>query len=125
MVRRSVEIPTLEHANPIPAATRSGQLGVRSGSPPYDRGTRRGPDRLEPQVEDLFAHGGGILAAAGAGWGDAARMTFYVRELATRDAINGPWVERFPDAAARPSRHTMVVAAGPAVSCDLLAYLAS
>ena len=125
MVRRSVEIPTLEHANPIPAATRIGPLVVSSVIPPYDPGTRRVPDRLEAQVENLFAHAGAILEAAGAGWGDVARMTFYVRELATRDAINGPWVERFPDAAARPSRHTMVVAAGPAVSCDLLAYLAS
>jgi 2-iminobutanoate/2-iminopropanoate deaminase len=51
-------------------------------------------------------------------------MNFYVADIAVRDAINGPWLEHFPDPASRPARHTQVSStAGRAVTCDFLAYV--
>jgi hypothetical protein len=51
-------------------------------------------------------------------------MTFYVADIAVRDAINAPWTERFPDPASRPARHTQVLpTAGRFISCDFLAYI--
>jgi 2-iminobutanoate/2-iminopropanoate deaminase len=124
MPRQSIEIDTFAHQNPIPAATRIGPLVVSSIIPSFNPGTRDVPGTTEEQLENLFLHVGKMLEGAGASWADMARMTFYVSDASVRDAINGPWAERFPDAASRPSRYTQVVA-GPAgmVSCDFLAYV--
>ncbi len=40
MTRRSIEIESFSHQNPIPAATRIGPLLVSSIIPPFDAGTR-------------------------------------------------------------------------------------
>jgi 2-iminobutanoate/2-iminopropanoate deaminase len=52
-------------------------------------------------------------------------MTFFVADIAHRDAINEPWAQRFPDPASRPARHTQVVQMGGPmlVNCDLMAYI--
>lgn len=125
MARRSIEISSFAHQNPIPAASRIGPLVVSSIISPYDPGTRDLPATFDAQLANLFHHAGEILGAAGAGWGDVVRMTFFVRDLDHRAAINGPWLERFPDPQSRPARHTQVVPAGPGplVSCDLMAYV--
>ena len=105
MPRRSIEIASFQHANPIPAASRVGPLLASSIIGPRD-----------PVGE--------MLNAAGADWRHVAKMTFYVADIAVRDAINGPWTEHFPDPASRPARHTQVSAtAGRAVTCDFLAYV--
>ena len=65
-----------------------------------------------------------MLEAAGADWRHVAKMTFYVADIAVRDAINQPWTEHFPDPASRPARHTQVLpTAGRFISCDFLAYV--
>ena len=103
MARRSIDIDSFQHGNPIPAATRIGPLVTCSITPPFDTGTRNCPDTLEAQIDNLFLHVGKMLEGAGAGWDDVARMTFYVKDPGkSRDALNGPWVERFPDPASRP-----------------------
>ncbi|MDY7099920.1 MAG: RidA family protein [Actinomycetota bacterium] len=125
MARRSIEIASFTHQNPIPAASRIGPLVVSSVISPYDPGTRDLPATIEAQLANLFHHAGEILDAADAGWDDVVRMTFFVRDLDHRAAINGPWLEHFPDPTSRPARHTQLVPAGPGplVSCDLTAYV--
>jgi enamine deaminase RidA (YjgF/YER057c/UK114 family) len=126
MPRRSIEIDGFGHANPIPAASRVGPLLVSSIIPARDPGSDHIPDDVEAQIDNLFRHVGAMLAAAGAGWEDVAKMTFYVPDLALRDTINGPWAAHFPDAASRPARHTQVAPGGAkTLSCDFLAYVAS
>ena len=123
--RRSVEIPTLSHQNPLPVASRIGPLLVSSVISSFNPGTRTVPDTVEEQIENLFTHTEAILAAGGATLDDVAKMTFFVSDIAFRESINGPWTKRFPDAGRRPARHTQVVATkGPSVSCDFLAYVA-
>jgi enamine deaminase RidA (YjgF/YER057c/UK114 family) len=124
MPRTSIEIDTFHHANPIPAASRVGPLLVSSIIPPRDPGSDRMPDDVGAQLTNLFHHVGAMLKAAGADWRHVAKMTFYVADIAVRDAINQPWTERFPDPASRPARHTQVLpTAGRFVSCDFLAYV--
>ncbi|HCB34898.1 MAG TPA: RidA family protein [Acidimicrobiaceae bacterium] len=127
MTRRSIDIVGFEHANPIPAATRVGPLVVCSITPPYDPGTRDCPESLGDQIANLFVHVGRMLDGAGAGWDDVAKMTFYVADAAAaRAALNGPWVEHFPDAGSRPSRHNLEVlpAEGAVgIACDFVAWV--
>ena len=124
MPRTSVEITTFRHANPIPAASRVGPLLVSSIIPPRDPGGDGTPDDVQGQLSNLFHHVGAMLEAAGADWRHVAKMTFYVADIAVRDAINAPWTERFPDPASRPARHTQVLpTAGRFISCDFLAYV--
>ena len=124
MPRRSIEIDSFRHANPIPAACRIGPLLASSVIAPRDPGTNHVPDDVDAQIANLFHHVGEMLAAAGGDWQHIAKMSFYVPDIAMRDAINGPWAERFPDPDSRPARHTQVApTAGKAISCEFLAYI--
>ena len=121
--RRSIEITSFAHSNPIPAASRVGPLLVSSVIAPRDPGLDTIPDDPAAQLDNLFHHVGEILAAAGGEWKHVARMTFFVPDASFRARINIPWTKRFPDAESRPARHTQVVAGGGPVSCDFWAYI--
>ena len=126
MTRRSIEIDSFVHANPIPCATRIGPLIESSIIPPYNAGVRELPDTLEEQIANLFLHMGGMLEEAGATWDDMARITFFVQDAGeSRAALNGTWEEKFPDPASRPSRHNLEVpGSGPVkISCVFTAYV--
>ena len=124
-MRRAIEIDGLTHENPIPAASRVGPLIETGIIAPRDPGSGQLPTTLEAQVENLFTHIGAILEAAGADWRHVAKIEFFVGDLAARAAINGPWLQRFPDPASRPARHTQKVdtSGGVLVSCVFTAYV--
>ncbi|MCP5025797.1 MAG: RidA family protein [Actinomycetia bacterium] len=127
MTRRSIEISSFQHTNPIPCATRIGPLIESSIIPPFNDGSRDVPDTLAEQIDNLFLHMGNMLAEAGATWDDMAKVTFFVADAAaSREALNGPWVERFPDASSRPSRHNLQVPGGDKsqISCVFTAWVA-
>ncbi len=121
--RRSISIPGLSHATAIPVATRVGPLVVSSVISAFDPGTRTVPTAIEAQVANLFAHTGAMLEAAGATWDDVAKMSFWLVDGAHRTALEAPWVERFPDPAARPSRHTHVDPNATMASADFIAWV--
>jgi 2-iminobutanoate/2-iminopropanoate deaminase len=124
MARRSIEITSFSHANPIPAAARLGPLLVSSVIAPRDPGGDAIPKEVEAQLDNLFHHVGEMLEAAGADWRHVAKMTFYAADGSVREAINEPWVKHFPDPHSRPARHTQVLpGAGRFVTCDFLAYV--
>ena len=126
MVRQSIEIEGFAHANPIPAASRIGPYVTSSIIGPFNPESRDVPESLEAQIENLFTYVGRILDGAGATWDDVAKMTFYVADpRESRAALNGQWLEHFPDPASRPARYNMKVEpVGPAkISCDFVAYV--
>ena len=126
MTRRSIETETFVHQNPIPGACRVGPLIESSIIGPADPADRSVPDTLEEQIANLFVHMEHLLANAGATWDDMVKITFFVADAAkSRPALNGPWVERFPDAASRPARHNLEIPmAGKAqISCVFTAYV--
>ena len=121
--RRSISIPGLSHLTAIPVATRVGPLIVSSVIAPFHPGTRDVPQSVEDQIANIFGHVGAMLDEAGATWDDVAKMSFWVAEPAHRAAIEAPWLQRFPDEASRPSRHTHVARGAPTVTADFLAYV--
>jgi len=122
MTRRSIDVESFRHHNPIPGACRIGPLLISSVISGRDPGSERLPEDAGEQVANVFHHVGEMLAAAGAEWDDIARMTFVVPDIAIRSMLNGPWLERFPDPGSRPSRHTHVEA-GVTLSCEFIAYI--
>ena len=125
-MQHSIDIDGFSHQNPIPAASRVGPLLETSIIGPFEPGTRDIPEDLEAQLANIFRHVEAILTAAGGTWKDVAKMNFFVGDLSLRAAINTPWLEKFPDDAHRPARHTQVMEMGGAakVTCVFTAYIA-
>jgi 2-iminobutanoate/2-iminopropanoate deaminase len=123
MARKSIEIDSFKHVNPIPAASRLGPLLVSSVIAPRDPGEATLPDTAEAQYANLFHHIGQMLEVAGADWRHIARITFFVPDAAFRDACNPIWVEHFPDADSRPARHTQVLSNTKIATCEFIAYI--
>ncbi len=64
-----------------------------------------------------------MLTSAGADWRHVAKMEFWVPDPAAgRAALDVPWLEKFPDAASRPARHTHV-GDGRFVTASFIAYV--
>ncbi len=122
-MRQSIHIDGLSHLTAIPVATRIGPLIASSVIAPFDPGTRNVPKTIEAQIANIFIHVEAMLEAAGAGWRHVAKMEFWMPDPAAgRAALETPWVEKFPDAASRPARHTHV-GASPAASASFIAYV--
>jgi enamine deaminase RidA (YjgF/YER057c/UK114 family) len=124
--RQSINFPGFSHQNPIPNASRVGNIVMSSVIGGSNPGTRELPATLEEQVRNLFAHVRNAVAAAGCSTDDIVKMTFWVKDPATqREALNAEWVKMFPDADARPARHTQQLPADSRalVQCDFVAVL--
>jgi len=125
MQRTSIDIESLSHLAPLPAASKVGPLLESSITTPFNPGTRDLPDTFAEQAENLFVHMGQMLEAAGGGWEHVAKVTFFLVEHESRAKLNVPWLERFPDEASRPARHIMEVGPGASkVTCVFTAYIA-
>ena len=127
MAQQSIEIESLSHLGPLPVASTVGPLVESSIINPFDPGTRDVPETFEEQAENLFLHIGQALQAAGGGWGDLAKVTFFVADPSeARALLNVPWLERYPNPSERPARHTMKIDMGDTVkvSCVFTAYIA-
>ena len=120
--RRSYDVASMPHGNPIPAVTRIGPLVMSSVVVSRDPGTTDVPTDLAAQLDNLFHHVGEMLNAAGADWEHVAKMTFFLPSLDDRAALNAPWLAHFPDPESRPARHTQL-ATGHDARCDFVAYV--
>jgi enamine deaminase RidA (YjgF/YER057c/UK114 family) len=122
--RISIEIDGFKHQNPIPGASRVGNImmsSVISG-----RGPGGMPETLEGQIANIFQHVRDMLEAAGGGPGNVVKMEFHTADQAAgRAALNVEWEKMFPDPASRPARHTAYTpGGGPAlISCTFVAVL--
>ncbi len=121
MPRRSIDIDSFSHSNPIPSASRIGPLIVSSVVVSRDPGTTDVPDDIDDQIANLFRHVGELLERADAGWDDVIKMNFWVPTIEDRPHLNAPWIAHFPDPDARPARHTQV--GSDVARCDFTAYV--
>ena len=119
--RRSIEIDGLTHKTAIPVASRIGPLLVSSVIAPFNPGTRDVPDTIAGQYENIFRHVGLMLAEAGADWRHIAKMEFWT-PTADRGALDPFWIDKFPDPASRPARHTHV-GQGDSARASFIAYI--
>ncbi len=121
--RKSIHIEGLSHLTAIPVATRVGPLLTSSVIAPFDPGSRTVPKTIDAQIANVFRHVGAMLEAAGGDWRHVAKMEFWMPDPAGgRVALEAPWIERFPNEASRPSRHTHV-GAGAVVTASFIAYI--
>jgi 2-iminobutanoate/2-iminopropanoate deaminase len=127
--RHSYEVPGFSHgANPIPAASRIGNIVATGGISGVDLASGVMPDSLEVQCANMFALMERILEAAGASVANVIKMTVYMKPGLKRDAVNAEWIKRFPDPHARPVRHTIVnehLAGDMLVQCEVMAVTAA
>jgi enamine deaminase RidA (YjgF/YER057c/UK114 family) len=108
--RQSVNGKHPRHENPIPNASRIGNIVMSSVIGGANPGTRDLPPSLEQQVANVFGHIRHDVEAAGGSVDDIIKITFWVKDPVTqRAALNAEWVKMFPDAAARPARHTLTL----------------
>ncbi|NQV58511.1 MAG: RidA family protein [Alphaproteobacteria bacterium] len=122
--RQSIEIPGFSHANPIPVASRIGNILMSSVISGRDPVTKEMPDDLGQQIVNIFSHIRSAVEAAGGSPDDIIKITFWIGDPATgRGALNGEWEKMFPDENSRPARHTETLAeSGPSqVKCDFMA----
>lgn len=127
MARQSVYVEGFGHKNPIPAACRIGNL-VWSGSiQGTDPETGEYGETLEAQSRLMFEQVRRIAQAAGVSVADIIKVTVWMKDRTQRAALNGPWLEMFPDPASRPARHTMNadLDGGKLVECEFIAVAAA
>ena len=123
--RRSIDIPGHGHANPIPAASRIGNMvytGLIGGADPA---TKKVPPTLGEQATNMFAMVKRIVEAAGGTTEDIIKVDVWLADRSQRAAINDAWLALFPNAESRPARHshTGQLEGGRLVECSFVAVL--
>jgi enamine deaminase RidA (YjgF/YER057c/UK114 family) len=121
--RRSIYIEGFAHKNPIPAASRIGNVlmtGIITG---MDPATGKLAATLEAQCAFMFQHVRSIMAAAGGSTDDIVKMSVWMADRSKRDVLNAEWLKMFPDHDSRPARHTSQAAleGGQLIVCDITA----
>jgi 2-iminobutanoate/2-iminopropanoate deaminase len=122
--RQSVNFPGFAHSNPIPNASRIGNIMMSSVISGVDPGTRNMPPDLAAQVANLFTHIKNAVEAAGGSPDDIIKINFWMKEPGTgRAALNGEWLKMFPEEGSRPARHTSALGAdgNALVTCEFVA----
>jgi 2-iminobutanoate/2-iminopropanoate deaminase len=122
--RKSIHIGEFKHVNPIPNASRIGNL-VMSGVILGRDAKGAMPPRIEDQCANMFAHMKAIVEAAGGTTGDIIKMTVWLQDRSQRGPLNAEWVKMFPDEHSRPARHAlpMDMDGGALVQCDFTAVI--
>ena len=121
--RKSIYIEGFAHKNPIPAASRIGNMlmtGIITG---MDPATGKLAPTLEDQCKFMFQHVRSIMAATGGSTDDIVKMSVWMADRSKRDVLNGEWLTMFPDHDSRPARHTSQAAleGGQLIVCDITA----
>src|SRR5262249_9808394 len=123
MSRKSINITGFRHQNPIPNATRIGNLLMSGVIVGFDPGTRNIPADLDLQLANLFSHVREIVQQAGGSTDDIIKITVWLKDPSERGLLNKHWVQMFPDTDSRPSRHTLPLTGDSTalVQCDVTA----
>ena len=109
MKRKSISVKGLHHAGqPIPAASRVGNIVMTGGIYGMDPETEQIGDGLEEQARLMFLQLRRVLESAGASLENVVKMTMYLRSHDARTAVNPEWLNAFPDENSRPARHTLI-----------------
>ncbi len=107
-MRKSIEVAGFKHGNPIPAASRIGNIVMTGVISAKDARTGKLTDTLKAQCAAMFGNVRDIIEAAGGKPEHIIKMTVWLRNLSDRKALNEEWLKMFPDAASRPARHALL-----------------
>ncbi len=104
--RQTIHIPGVAHNAPIPFGARVDNVVYSSGIQGINADNGELSEDVYEQARQCFRNLRTFLEHAGATTDDVVRITCYLQDLADRPALNGPWLEMFPDEDDRPARHT-------------------
>ena len=124
--RKIINYPGFKHENPIPNASRIGNILMSSIISGRDPETKAMPAELDAQVINIFKQIRLCVEAAGGSVEDILKVNFWMKDPATgRKALNGEWSKMFPDEGSRPARHTLSLGANNPnhVTCDFTAVI--
>jgi enamine deaminase RidA (YjgF/YER057c/UK114 family) len=123
--RKSIYIEGFSHANPIPNASRIGNLIVTGVINGVDPATGKVAPTLEQQCAHMFTHVRRIVETGGGSTEDIIKMTVWMADASKREALNHEWLKMFPDKDSRPARHTRPRVGGGDVliQCDFMAVV--
>ncbi len=123
--RRSIEIPGLQHDNPIPSASQIGPFLFSGGIFGKDPQSGQTPADIEGQCANMFANIRRIMDAAGGTPDNIIKVTVWLKDLTYRPHVNKEWTAMFPDAHSRPARHTFShnLPGANLVQCEIIAVL--
>ncbi|MEO8133237.1 MAG: RidA family protein [Betaproteobacteria bacterium] len=123
--RTSIYVEGFGHKNPIPPASRIGNLIFSGSIQGTDPATRTLPATLEEQCAFMFANMRRIVEGGGGTTGDIIKINVWMTDRSRRDAVNREWEAMFPDPATRPARHTVQsnLDGGKLIECDFIAVL--
>ena len=105
--RKSIHVEGVQHGAPIPMGAVVGNFLFSSAIGGIDPATGQTPPGLEEQCRLAFANMKTLVENAGGSLDDIGSVKVYMRDRSRRDAVNRPWLEMFPDEAARPARHAI------------------
>lgn len=123
-VRSSIYVEEFKHANPIPSASRIGNIVMSSVIIGRDLHGNM-PGTLEAQCANMFSHVRAILEAAGGSTNHILKMSVWLKDRSRRDVLNTEWLKMFPDETSRPARHSFQTELqdGALVQCDFVAVI--
>ena len=123
-IRNSIEVEGFSHGgNPIPAASRVGNVIMSGGISGQDPATGKVVEDPKAQVALAFANMEKIVKAAGGSTENIVKVAISVKSFELRDEINVQWLKMFPDEHSRPARHvTKYDNFGGATAIQLEAY---
>ena len=124
--RVSIEVPGMEHDNPIPAACRVGPFLITSGVSGKEPYTLKFPEGIEAQCAQMFSTIRVILEQAGAAPADIIKINVWLQDRSLRPHVNKEWLAMFPDPHSRPARHTFNapdLPPGMLVQCEVIAVI--
>ena len=124
--RRSVQTGDFKHRNPIPPASRIGNLVMSGRISGRDSATDVVPDTMEEQCRAMFANMRVVVEAAGGTTDDIIKLTVWLKDLNDRRALNAEWEKMFPDPESRPARQAILLAGAEGkvlIACDFVAVI--
>ena len=93
------------HRQPVPSATRIGNMIFSSAISGMDRETGEFPEDAEHQIINCFDNMRAVIEAAGGTLEDIGKVVVLIRDRKQRDILNVHWLKAFPDEHSRPVRH--------------------
>ena len=124
--RQTISAPDIpEHKNPIPAATRIGNLVFSSAVGGENPVSHALPEDSESQIANIFKTMAAIMREAGGSVEDIGKLSVYLADMEDRKLVNPHWLDMFPDESSRPVRHTSAkkLPAGRRIQVEFIAVL--
>lgn len=123
--RTAIYVEGFGHKNPIPAASRIGNVVASGIIYGLDVATGKPAATLDEQARLMFQHLKTIIEAAGGTTDDIVKLTVWMADRSQREPVNREWLAMFPDPATRPARQAMQadLSGGILVQCDFLAVI--